>query len=96
MSLFLVVFVLVGSHLLFSIDKMTKLQNNREEIVLQINYWQKVVVKYKDYRDGYFQLAILEYQLKDIGKAKMYLDEVFKLDPNFEKGRELERILNSK
>ena len=59
-------------------------------------YWQGIVSKYKDYRDGYFQLAVLEYQLGNIQKAKLHLDEVLKLDPNFEKGRELGKVLSSK
>ncbi|MCL5970930.1 MAG: tetratricopeptide repeat protein [Patescibacteria group bacterium] len=50
--------------------------------------------RYKDYRDGYFRLAILEYQLNDNAKAQEYLDKVMKLDPNFEEGRKFEQFLN--
>ena len=88
--------MLVGFDVLGNLHKMTQLNNQWQGIVLQINYWQKVVDKYKDYRDGYFQLAILEYRLGQKEKSRMYLKEVFRLDPNFEKGRELEKILNSK
>ena len=94
LSFFLVVFVLVGFHLLFSIQRMSELNSQRREIISQIYYWQKVIEEHKNYRDGYYQLAFLEYRLKDIEKAKIYLAEVFRLDPNFEKGRDLEKVLN--
>ncbi len=65
----------------------------RQEILLKKAYWQKIVKEYKGYRDGYFQLALLEYQLKNKEKAKVYLQEALKLDPNFEEGRKLEQLL---
>ena len=73
-------------------DKL-KLESERNKIIQEIEYWQDVVNKYKDYRDAYFQLAILEYRLKDFNKSKFYLDRALELDPNFEKGRVMETIL---
>lgn len=70
-----------------------KLDLERQKIISKIQYWQGIVSKYKDYRDAYFQLAILEYRLRDFDKSKHYLDKALALDPNFEKGRELEKIL---
>ena len=75
--------------------KFNELQNvkkERERIVSEINHWGKVVSKYSDYRDAYFKLAVLEYQLGDNEKSKKYLEKALKLDPNFDKGRELEKI----
>ena len=71
-----------------------KIDLERQEIISKIEKWQGVVNKYKDYRDGYFQLAILEYRLRDFAKSKLYLGKVLSIDPNFEKGRELEKVLN--
>lgn len=96
LSLFLFCFVLLGFDVLSNTQKMLKLNRERAEIAAKIYYWQKVVEKYKDYRDGYFQLSILEYQLGEMKKARIYLEKVFRLDPNFAKGRELEKILASK
>jgi len=70
-----------------------KLDLERQEVISKIEKWQGIVNKYKDYRDGYFQLAILEYRLRDFAKSKFYLDKALSLDPNFEKGRVLEKIL---
>lgn len=71
-----------------------KIDLERQEVISKIGKWEEIINKYKDYRDGYFQLAILEYQLKDFNKAKFYLNKSLALDPNFEKGRELEKILS--
>lgn len=96
LSVFLVVFILVGFDLLGNVANMERVLSERRSIALQIQYWHNVVGKYKDYRDGYFQLAVLEYRLGNMRKAKMYLKEVFRIDPNFEKARVLERLVNER
>lgn len=73
-----------------------KLDLERQEIISKIEKWQGIANKYKDYRDAYFQLAILEYRLRDFDKSKFYLDKTLALDPNFEKGRTLEKLLSIK
>lgn len=70
-----------------------KVMSERKTILTRIAYWQKVVTEKKDYRDGYFQLAVLLYRLGRKEQAKMYLGQALKLDPNFEEGRKLEKIL---
>ena len=92
-SAFLFAFVLVGVSLMNNFQKMVELNIERNKIASKIYYWRKVVEKYKEYRDGYFQLAILEYQLQDIGRAKVYLREVLRIDPSFEKGRMLQKAI---
>jgi len=96
-SFILVVMLLVvGMDLDKDIKEQQKTEKERQEITSKIQYWQGIVDKYKDYRDAYFQLAILEYRLRDFDRAKFYLKKTLELDPNFEKGREFEKILNSK
>lgn len=73
-----------------------KIDLERQEVISKIGKWEEIINKYKDYRDGYFQLAILEYRLRNFDKAKFYLKKTLDLDPNFEKGRDFEKILNSK
>lgn len=68
----------------------------RKIVVAKIAYWQKVVAGRSGYRDGYFQLAVLEYQLGKNTDAKTYLDKAMQIDPNFEDGRRLEKVLNEK
>jgi tetratricopeptide (TPR) repeat protein len=65
----------------------------RASLEKQVAYWEGIVRKYNDYRDGYFTLAVLEYELGDQAKAKQYLGKTLVLDPNFAPGRELEQKL---
>ncbi len=71
-------------------------EQKRETLLSDIAYWQSIVAKRTDYRDGYFQLAVLEYQLGDKQKASAYVQKTLTLDPNFTEGRKLERVLNNK
>ena len=92
----LAAFVFVSLNLYNNIKDQQKTDKERKEIIYKIQYWQGIVNEYKDYRDAYFQLAILEYRLKNFDKAKSYLNKTLLIDPNFQKGRELEKILNTK
>ena len=91
----IVIIIVVGLDLYKDIKDQQKIEKERKDVISKIQYWQGIVNKYKDYRDAYFQLAILEYRLRDFTKSKFYLDKALAIDPNFEKGRELEKILLS-
>lgn|SRR3989338_5930406 len=90
-----IILAIVGLDLYKDVLEQKKIETERKETVSKIEYWQKIVDKYKDYRDAYFQLAILEYRLKNFDKSKYYLNKVLSIDPNFENGRDMEQILNS-
>lgn len=74
-------------------QEYTVLQKERARAEEEVVFWEKVVEKYPDYRDAYFKIALLEYQLGNTQKSKDYLQKTLGLDPNFDKGRELERFL---
>lgn len=67
-----------------------KFEKQRNAITTEIKFWESTVGKYSNYRDAYFRLAVLNYELKDYGKSKEYLKKVFKIDPNFKEGMEFE------
>lgn len=98
---FLVTFILVAMLIVVGLDlykdikNQQKIEKERKDVISKIQYWQGIIDKYKDYRDAYFQLAVLEYRLKNFDKAKFYLDKSLSLDPNFEKGRTMEKILKN-
>ena len=94
LSILFVTIVIVGFDLLDNVEKGLLLRNQRKELVLEINYWKDFAAKHKDYRDGYFQLALLEYRLNNKEKAVAYLQDVLKIDPNFKEGRRLQQILS--
>lgn len=87
---------ILGSQLYTLGQERKVLEQERQQIFVKINHWEKVVGKYSDYRDGYFQLALLYFQLKNTEKAKHYLSKALELDPNFEEGRKFEKILVEK
>lgn len=70
-----------------------QVRHERENVSNQIVHWEEVAKKYPGYRDAYFTIAILSYRLGEKTQAKMYLEKALELDPNFEKGRELENLL---
>lgn len=74
-------------------QRFTKQRAQMQKITQEIASWQKIVGKYTDYRDGYFKLALLENQLGNKNTALSYLQKALVIDPNFQKGRELEKLL---
>jgi len=85
--------VLAALDLAASIRSFNALKSQRQTLLSQVNYWQGVVEKQSGYRDGYFMLAVLEYQLKDFDKSKEYLKKVVAIDPNFAPAQDLQRAL---
>lgn len=65
----------------------------RQGIQAEISHWQKVTHDYTDYRDGYFRLALLHYQLGETTQAREYVDKSLALDPNFIAGEEFKTKL---
>lgn len=64
-------------------------KQQRLKLTKELAYWQDIVRQYSNYRDAYFKLAILQYQLGEEAQAKKSLEKVLALDPNFEKARVL-------
>ena len=73
--------------------KEKELRLKKEQVLNKINIWQSIVSKYPNYRDGYFKLSLLEYQIGEFDKSRMYLDQTLFLDPNFEEGIKFDRSL---
>jgi hypothetical protein len=62
-------------------------------IVSEIAHWQKVTKQYTQYRDGYFRLALLQYQLGNEQLAGIYVGKSLAVDPNFQAGRAFQEKL---
>lgn len=88
--------VIVGADSYNNYQENKRLSEKQENIKAQIKFWQSASQKYPGFRDSFFQLSLLEYQLKDFNKSKNYLKEVLRIDPNFKSGKKLEDILNKK
>jgi len=70
-----------------------KLLQNPNDIKRLIIGWEKIVNQRPGYRDGWLQLAYLNYKIYEDEKAKEYLAKVLEIDPNFAPARELEKII---
>lgn len=69
------------------IHRLTEEQQKHQQVAEERNYWQGVTTQYPGYRDAYFRLALLEYQLGEEDKALTAVNESIRLDPRFEAGK---------
>jgi tetratricopeptide (TPR) repeat protein len=74
---------IVGFNLKMNLINLNTVKKERAEITTDINYWKGFVDKHQGYRDGYYQLAILEYRLGNQKQALDYLGKTLEIDPNF-------------
>lgn len=96
---FVGIFLIVMATIVVSFD-LYKNYNEEKQYAMEKNsvagnlsYWEKVTSEKPNYRDGYFSLALIYFQLKDFNKSSENLEKAMSLDPNFEKGKELKKIL---
>lgn len=77
--------VVQGIKLYDTMQQVEVAKEHRLQLTKELAYWQDVVRRYGDYRDAYFKIATLQYQLGEEAQAKKSLEKVLALDPNFEK-----------
>lgn len=73
-----------------------QIRAQRENLQSQINFWQSIADKYDGYKDAYFRIAVLEYQLSNFQIAREANTKALVLDPNFDDAKKLEAILDKK
>lgn len=54
------------------------------EIESDLKKWEKITIEKPNYRDGFFKLAVLYYQIFNKDRAKKYVEKTLELDPNFQ------------
>ena len=64
-----------------------------QDIKKLITLWEKIVAEKSNYRDGYLQLALLNYKIYENQKALESLKKALEIDPNFAEARKLEKLL---
>ncbi|HSW88838.1 MAG TPA: hypothetical protein VLG12_06775 [Candidatus Saccharimonadales bacterium] len=90
----LVGIIIIAGNIQANIEERKNLEQKRAKIKQEITYWQESARKYPGYRDAYFQLALLEYQLGDAQSSQSYLNKVESIDPNFQEAYKLEKLLS--
>lgn len=68
-------------------------ENNPQELIKLISYWESVVNKTPTYLNGWVYLAYYQYQLGKIEEAKESVNQALLIDPNFESAKELETVI---
>ena len=73
--------------------KQEIIASQRSEVIKDLNFWNREVIEKPNYRDGYFSLSLIYYQLGDYKNSIDNLDKAMNIDPNFEEGKKLLEIL---
>ncbi|MEK7160215.1 MAG: hypothetical protein AAB702_01930 [Patescibacteria group bacterium] len=99
--LFITVLLLVGISALAiklyqEVNVYSKTISQRETLQGKINFWDSFTQKYDGFKDAYFQIALLEYQLGNFEKARQYNKKALLLDPGFKDAKNLEVLLENK
>ena len=69
--------------------KLQKAQTDRIAVEQQAKQWKSILLKYPDYRDGYYHLSLLEYELGHTADALKYDQQALIIDPNYAPARKL-------
>lgn len=72
-----------------------RFREERAKIEKEISFWYSIAERFPNYRDAYFELAILNYRIRKYEEAKEQLEKALRLDPNFKEGRKLEEKMNN-
>lgn len=79
-----------------TLDTQKQRKKEKDRVTYEMSFWQQVINTHPDYRDAYFMVALLQYRLGDTVSSKGYVQKAMSIDPNFTKGRELQKILDGK
>jgi hypothetical protein len=69
------------------------IESERAALTSDLNFWNNYISSHQNFADAYFQASVLEYELGDSSKAKIYVEKGLVLDPNSENGRKIENLL---
>jgi len=67
----------------------------RAEITDNFNYWRGITEKHPNSPDAFYEAGFYAAELGDKSKAQKFLGEAMRLDPSFEKAKELEQQLTN-
>lgn len=92
---FLGMVIYAGVQVSVSLQAYRQAKGERDRVVYELSFWEQVLRIHPDYRDAYFKVALLRYQLGDPVSSKGYLQKAMEIDPNFEEGKKLKEMLTS-
>ena len=92
-GLILIGIIIQSLGLYSGLQAQREIEEQRSKTEKELALWKNSLSKYKNYRDIYLKIASLEYQLGDKEAAREDLNKALEIDPNSEKGRQLEKIV---
>ena len=92
-TIFVVISILLAKNLSDNAFSLNKTYLQRRDLQSQINFWKSVLDKYPGYKDAYFKIAVLYYELNDFDNARLNNNKAILLDPNYEDARKLEALI---
>lgn len=87
--------LILSFDLLSSLQKQKEINFERTKIESEIKLWEALSAKYQGYKESYYELALLNYRIGQIDKAKFYVNKALYIDPNFSEAKNLQMILKS-
>lgn len=66
-----------------SLSTLRNIEGERSKIESEVKYWEDIAAIRPGYRDAYFKLALLEYQLGNKDKTRFYIEKTLEIDPNY-------------
>ncbi len=79
-------------------DALIQIQDSKVsyvKITSDLERWKKIVEDKPDYRDGWYQIALLQWRLSDSIAAKNSLIKALELDPNYKPAKDFYSFLAS-
>lgn len=72
-----------------NLEREKQLQQERINILSEINRLKYAESQYSGYRDIYYRIATLQYKLGNIDESRSYVKKALEIDPNFKDGQVL-------
>ena len=100
LTFFIGALLILGAILIITVDLFNnlseekKLSDQKLQLIKEQNFWQNEVSIRPDYRDAYYNLAFLDFELRDLRGASENINKSLELDPNFKEGRSLQKQIS--
>lgn len=91
----LIAIIIVSINLIENIKLRSQYEAEKKNAAIGLVFWNNQIKEKPNYRDAYFSLALIYYQIKDFKNSSEYLQKAMEIDPNFKEGKELGEILKS-
>lgn len=86
--------------LITAFDLLSNIQKEREQnfqrklLTSELKTWESIAQEFPNFKDAYYELAVLSFRLGDLENARRYIKKALFLDPNLEKAIELQKLLS--